>query len=339
MLDINALLSEVSDHPPCGSNLEYDDQFKELEQTAKGRSEQQMGNIFIAAVEPDWTMVKQAALALFSRTKDLRVAVLLTRALVKTENMSGLCDGLSLVFAMLDRYWETVHPRFDSEEKHDFTMRLNVLAPLADKNALLSDVRDALFVRDAVLGRIAIRDILIAVGKQLPSAGEVVRNPSQIVGVMAAVAVQDPKVIEATKASINCIKAIQTLLTNKIGMTSAIDLSALDAILACVVKACDDAVGVKTDAKADVEAGAKVGSESGSVVARSVLGDVCSREDAMRQLDMICTFFERTEPGNPAPLLIRRAQRLLNKNFFEIIQDMAPESLKQIRNLAGLKDP
>ena len=58
----------------------------------------------------------------------------------------------------------------------------------------------------------------------------------------------------------------------------------------------------------------------------------------MRALDAVCKFYERTEPGNPAPLLIRRAQRLMHKSFVEIMQDLAPESLGTIRNIAGLKD-
>jgi type VI secretion system protein ImpA len=37
-------------------------------------------------------------------------------------------------------------------------------------------------------------------------------------------------------------------------------------------------------------------------------------------------------------LLIRRAQRLINKSFVEIMQDLAPDSLSQIRNIAGLRD-
>jgi type VI secretion system protein ImpA len=37
-------------------------------------------------------------------------------------------------------------------------------------------------------------------------------------------------------------------------------------------------------------------------------------------------------------LLIRRAQRLMNKSFVEIMQDLAPDSLEQIRHIAGLKN-
>lgn len=66
-------------------------------------------------------------------------------------------------------------------------------------------------------------------------------------------------------------------------------------------------------------------------------GAIQSREEAVRLLDKICEFIERTEPANPAPLFIRRGQRLMTKNFVEIIQDLAPDSLNQIKQITGLE--
>jgi len=34
-------------------------------------------------------------------------------------------------------------------------------------------------------------------------------------------------------------------------------------------------------------------------------------------------------------LLIRRAQRLMDKNFLEIIRDLAPDGLGQVERIAG----
>jgi type VI secretion system protein ImpA len=67
-------------------------------------------------------------------------------------------------------------------------------------------------------------------------------------------------------------------------------------------------------------------------------GEITSREDVIRILDRVCEYMERTEPSSPAPLLIRRAQRLVSRSFVEIIQDLAPESLNEIRKLAGAEE-
>jgi len=59
----------------------------------------------------------------------------------------------------------------------------------------------------------------------------------------------------------------------------------------------------------------------------------------IRALERACEWIERNEPTNPAPLLIRRSQRLMTKNFIDIIRDLAPESLTQIEKLAGPPNP
>lgn len=75
-----------------------------------------------------------------------------------------------------------------------------------------------------------------------------------------------------------------------------------------------------------------------SALAPAVPGEIRSREDAVRALERICEYIERTEPANPAPLFIRRGQRLMTKNFVEIMQDLAPDSLGQIKQITGF-DP
>ena len=65
-------------------------------------------------------------------------------------------------------------------------------------------------------------------------------------------------------------------------------------------------------------------------------GASASRDDAIRTLERVCEWIERHEPSNPAPLLIRRAQRLMRKNFFEIIRDLAPDGLDAVERIAGI---
>jgi type VI secretion system protein ImpA len=54
-------------------------------------------------------------------------------------------------------------------------------------------------------------------------------------------------------------------------------------------------------------------------------------------LESVSDFLERTEPSHPAPLLIRRAARLLDLNFIDIIRDIAPEAAGQIEHLGGIR--
>ena len=63
--------------------------------------------------------------------------------------------------------------------------------------------------------------------------------------------------------------------------------------------------------------------------------ELAGRDEVVHSLELACEWIERNEPTNPAPLLIRRAQRLMNKNFLDIIRDLAPAGLPEVENIAG----
>ena len=70
----------------------------------------------------------------------------------------------------------------------------------------------------------------------------------------------------------------------------------------------------------------------------AISGVVRSRQDAIRALDAVSTFFRQHEPSSPVPLLLDRAKRLVSKSFLEVLADIAPEALGQARSAGGLKD-
>src|SRR5262245_42593278 len=90
MVNLEALLSETKDAPPCGPNLEHALPFFELEEAARGKPEQRLGDAVKPAEDPNWPKVMELAQDLLARSKDLRVAVHLTRALARTEGVPGL---------------------------------------------------------------------------------------------------------------------------------------------------------------------------------------------------------------------------------------------------------
>jgi type VI secretion system protein ImpA len=76
---------------------------------------------------------------------------------------------------------------------------------------------------------------------------------------------------------------------------------------------------------------------AGSADAGPGLGALRSREDVKRVLEQVCEYLEKVEPSNPAPLLIRRARRLLDLSFIDIMKDLAPDAFGQIEKLAGIE--
>jgi type VI secretion system protein ImpA len=67
------------------------------------------------------------------------------------------------------------------------------------------------------------------------------------------------------------------------------------------------------------------------------VGNIKSRQDAIRALDAAAAFFRKNEPSSPVPLLIDRAKRLVSKSFLEVLEDIAPDSMTQAKLIGGIK--
>jgi type VI secretion system protein ImpA len=332
MLDVGAVLSETRENPPCGPNLEHDLSFFELEEAARGKAEQRSGDAVKPAEDPNWPKVIDLAQAALLRSKDLRVAVHLTRALACTEGVPGLATGLGLIHGLLERYWDTIYPLLEADANNDPTERLNALAPLVDPDAVIKDLRDSYLINSREHGQLRSRDIEVTLGRLSPSA----KNPTsprtmpQLHAQIAAAFASDRSVPSALREAHERTTAIQALVNERVGGARGVDLEPLLQPLACLLEACDTALGTRT-AEGD---GAQAAGEGGAR-ANGGPGELRTRADAVQLLEMVCRFMEQHEPSNPAPLLIRRAQRLVQMNFLEIVKDLMPDSLSTIEKLAG----
>src|SRR5262250_935427 len=104
-VDVAALLEPISAEAPSGEAIEYDAQYIELETTARGKPEQEVGDTIVPAEEPDWREVERLALELAARSKDLRVGVYLARAELKLAGLGGFREALELLQGYLSQHW------------------------------------------------------------------------------------------------------------------------------------------------------------------------------------------------------------------------------------------
>jgi type VI secretion system protein ImpA len=72
--------------------------------------------------------------------------------------------------------------------------------------------------------------------------------------------------------------------------------------------------------------------------ARGLSGTVSSRDEALRAIDLVVEYLERTEPTNPAPLFLRRARQLVGHNFLQLMKVLAPDALAEVARTVGV-DP
>jgi len=72
------------------------------------------------------------------------------------------------------------------------------------------------------------------------------------------------------------------------------------------------------------------------LVIKRLREEFAARDDVVRTIDKLCEWIERNEPSNPAPLFLRRGQRLMTMSFVDIVKDLMPDGLDQLEKLAGI---
>lgn len=359
-MDIEPLLQPISPEAPCGEDISYDVGFSELETLAKGKEAQQFSGSEnpewqVAAEEPDWAQVRDKCVELFGRSKDLRVTVYLILALLKIEGIPGLRDGLILLQRLIREQWAGIYPRLDPEDNNDPTERINIISGLAkplgtfgDPMRFIERVRQVPLSNSSQMGRFSLAQIT---GLGLPPGSTA--TPPSPPQVEAAFRDTNSDVIAtlntATGASRTTLGEIDSALMELVGAASAASFDELTKVLGEIQATLAPYAPQQQDAAADLDSllgdltSPAAAPASGAPAAAPAQGggqfsgEIKSRNDVVRAIDQICEYYRKAEPGNPIPLLLRRAQRLVDKDFMTLMEELLPDSLAQLTNITGKK--
>jgi type VI secretion system protein ImpA len=341
-IDIAALCAPLSDAAPCGENLEYDPLFLALDEAARGKPEVQYGSTITPATPPDWQAVRALALQLMERGRDLRLAVALTRAQLGLGGVPGLAAGLALLTALLEQYWEQVHPQLDPDDGDDPMLRVNVLAALCQQDQLLREVREAPLVQVRGLGSFSLRDIELAASDAAPLPGQ---QKISMAVIDAAFAEAGQAALGVTFASLNAAaksaRTIEQHLMDKVGAASALDLTPLATLLRRAAAALQPHLrdtGAEPLRAADDAPSAPGAPMAGQAGTPARDDRIDSRADVTRTLEKLCAYYAAHEPSSPVPLLLRRARKLVDMGFAELMRELAPEGLPQLAQVSGVSD-
>jgi type VI secretion system protein ImpA len=339
--NLESLLAPIGDESPAGDDLEYDAEFLALERAAAPKAERAIGDSVKAAEEPDWDKVAELARAVLGRSKDLRAAVHLTTAWTRTSGMPGWNAGLSLIRGLLEHFWDSVHPQLDAEDDNDPTMRVNSVVPLGDLQGVLGYFRTTPFVQSPRLGRFDLRDLRIANGtlKVTATEGEPQASMTEIEACCMDCAVDElVAVTAAISQSLENAKAIDGIFNDRVG-TAGPDFKNLLSEIYELKKFLEPQLARRLPVEGsaeDGEAGEEGSGGSGGV--RASNGAIAGPQDVMRRIDELCDYYTRNEPSSPVPLLLRRAQRLVGMDFMDLLKDLAPGGISELRVVSGTPD-
>ncbi|MBQ0961318.1 type VI secretion system protein TssA [Ideonella sp. 4Y11] len=336
---VDAWLEPLGD-PPCGENMEYELDFLEFSQAAEGKPETQ----FSAAEPPVWSDVESRAVALMERTRDLRIVVPWIRSQLYEHGLPALAPGVRLLHGLMDRFWDRLHPELDPDDGDPFA-RITAVSSLAQFNGLLGDTRECPLLVDRRLAGLRVRDVELALDRLAPKPDEEPPSLAHVRGVLTDPDLAEPgaQLRSAVVDALEQLKELQRLMQDRFGFERTVDLKPirgmLDAVQGLLPESFDDSGAGSPEDTGDNSSSGDAGAEA----PRTRRGgggawSVESREDALKAIGLVCSYLERHEPTNPAQLLLRRAERLIDKNFLQLVRDLAPDAINEVARIMGV-DP
>lgn len=111
------ILTPIPGDNPSGANLYYDKVYDQIKDLRKEEDDLAQGDWAHERKTADWPkVIKLCSDALATKSKDLQLAAWLTEALLKREGFAGLKEGLDLIRALIEQFWDTLYPEAEEGE-------------------------------------------------------------------------------------------------------------------------------------------------------------------------------------------------------------------------------
>jgi type VI secretion system protein ImpA len=325
-IEVATWLAPLADESgPCGKDLEYENDYLELIKAAEGTPETQFG----PGEPPNWREVRAKAAQLLTRSRDLRIAILWVRSVVNLNGFSMFPEGMRLIDGLINQFWEQLHPLPDPDDG-DLYARLNAVSVIPLMEGLLGDLRQCVFFSVKGVGEIRYRAVELALGLTAAKPEESSLTKDQLMQIIAGAASANPDLDALPKAAASVVVALTKTLNEKFGVSAAPNLKPIADVVKTVQSLLPSA-GQDSNSTPEFE-----GTHEPSVKGDRSNGPVRSREDAVSAIDMVCDYLERTEPSNPAQFLLRRARKMINHDFLQLVKELAPDALSEVARIMGV---
>jgi type VI secretion system protein ImpA len=334
----------ISADAPAGVNIEYDSRFLELQSAAEGKPEQQYGDTIIPAEEPDWAMVEKLCNQLLAESKDLRVLAYYTQALTAKHGLIGFCAGCEAIKTNLSLYWDSIFPKLEDDDgDYDPFYRINALSSFAAPGGILKEILPAkLLVNGLTQQTVAVKEAVSVLqghdAQNYPGGKD-----RLMLDIRVGADTGKPELV-ALNHALGYLKEIEGIFSKNLQEEYSLSFEVIEKPFSLINQTVDYNDGGTPQALQE-EQDADMGE---TAVLATVQDQVAyhdsdawrrlaikNRADVDLALEKICVYFETLEPSHPAPLFIRRVQRLMNMDFYDIMKDISPESIANLEVLIG----
>jgi type VI secretion system protein ImpA len=339
LLDFDALTAPIAGENGAGSPLPYDVRLKFEELRKEINPDDYDADDPRRPAQyrkPDWAGIVQLATdTLTNKSKDFLAAARLTEALVMDKGVPGLRDGIDLLDRLSTQCWDRIYPAIEDGETAEIRE-----GPFKWLNQSDSGARFPITVR--------LMPLLVVGGKgfSLPDWSNQEKRGEFEAAVDAAPQQACQDLVDDLKAARQKLKDLSNALREKMGefapdLDSSENTENIGAALNDCLKVANQILQRKTGAAGAASEDQPMGStgpaESGAAVARSIAG----RADAYRMLNDAADMLQRIEPHSPIPYLVKRAVKLGELKFPDLMRALIRENavLDELDRMMGITPP
>lgn len=334
MKSLDQLLAPVSDEQPCGDDLDESVEFDTLRAAFDDNFPIDSGVSRLADGEPgppavDWRDLFDKIEELCGQTKDLWLAVSYARCGFTRSDPDIVAQGLEFTARLLEEQWDHVHPVIGDPNGR---VRAPIFEDIARRGAFAMPFLEL----PLVMGN---RSALTA--GQLLDSHENGGASDHFVEVRMTLDQLDDESKEAVaaqlRAMLGCLARIEAVLRDK-DAGGRPDFSTVRDTIEMVQEAYLALAGLAAGDEAE-EANDDSPQDAAQPTAAVVGGGaafggaVKSRDDVIRALGAIEQYYTRAEPGHPMRLAMGRLRSWVNKDFMEILEDIAPGSIDDVKSV------
>ena len=321
--DVEELLAPVTEEKPAGEDLSYDPE----RQTIEGSFDTAISEED-AESDVDWRGVIDLILAQSARTKDVWLPVYLCRAGARAGRLETVETGAQYLGGLFERYWESVHPELD---EYGFQGRKGPCEGLTRIGEFIGPLRRMPLLRHPRLGEYSGADF-----ERFRDNAEAEEDYGLFRAALEDVG-EEPltEILSRIGTIIDGIRRADAVLTaNAVDDTATNFRPTYDALesMQRAVAHFTSAPAESGDAGTDDEARYDSAGSS-ATPGGSYKGQIDSREDVIRAIEAIESYYRRREPSSPVPLALARAREWVNADFLTVMRDIAPDGMDEVRRI------
>lgn len=351
-IDVNAILAPIGADAPCGEDAAFSDLFDRIREARRADDDTlSQGEWQTELKAADWRLALELSSEALTRvSKDLQAAGWLTEALIARHGLDGARDGFSVIAGLLEQYWDGLFPAADGEDLEERAGKLAWLNGSAgtalQRMPLNTDTASPVSLTDWQVSREVDN-----LARQNAEAHQAALAEGKLSGDafdarIRAVADDDLQaMVVAAAAAQTAFVRMRAVVDAKFGR-QAPSLAQIEEALKRIGQVLQQAAKAKglldpaVEAEADVDAVADAAAmqTAGMGAAGFAVGNLASKQAALRALGEIADYFRRTEPHSPVASLLEQAVHWANMPLADFLSEVVRDEsvLDAIRARVGL---